>query len=267
MDAIMDVSQRFPELWFSGMAVLGLSVGSFLNVVIYRLPVNIVSAHPDSTAISDLLYPPSHCTSCQSVLRWYDNLPLISWWVLKGKCRYCGQSVSWQYPLIEALSLMLCLFAGFLYPPGTALTGLLIFSWLLLALSAIDVNTLLLPDTLTLTLLWTGLFFNLNGTFVALSDAVAGAMAGYMVLRLLCGLGEQMFRKTCMGYGDCKMAAGLAAWTGWQSLPVLLLIASLFGLVYIITARMREKKTFDHPVPFGPALAAAGWLVLIDATC
>ncbi|MEM6160157.1 A24 family peptidase [Erwinia sp. P6884] len=265
MNVPEEMWQRFPEVWFSGLAILGACVGSFLNVVIYRLPLAL-SAEPAAAGIFRLLYPPSHCTSCHALVRWYDKVPLISWGLLKGRCRCCGRSVSRQYPLVEALSLSLTLLVGLFYPPGPHLAGLLIFSWLLLALSVIDFNTLLLPDSLTLTLLWSGLLFNLNGAFTSLSDAVIGVIVGYVALRLLGALGEGIFRKPCLGYGDCKMAAGLAAWTGWQSLPELLLLASAIGLAGLTVAWLRGKKTFASPVPFGPALAVAGWLILVTAT-
>ncbi|WP_428945015.1 prepilin peptidase [Pantoea sp. FN060301] len=266
MSVTGEMWQRFPEVWFSGLALLGACMGSFLNVVICRLPLALSAEPAAASLIFRLLYPASHCTSCHARIRWYDNLPLISWGLLKGRCRCCGRSVSRQYPLVEALSLSLTLLAGLLYSPGPHLAGLLIFSWLLLALSAIDLNTLLLPDSLTLTLLWSGLLFNLNGLFSSLSDAVIGAVIGYVTLRLLCTLGEGIFRKPCLGYGDCKMVAGLAAWTGWQSLPKLLLLASALGLAGLTVAWLRGKKTFASPVPFGPALAAAGWLMLVSAT-
>nr|WP_276614068.1 A24 family peptidase [Pectobacterium aquaticum] len=252
------------------MGVLGLIVGSFLNVVIYRLPImlerrwrkdiELETGMDDSDRDTryNLWWPPSSCPHCQQAIAVKDNIPLFSWLWLRGRSRCCHQSVSVQYPLVEAIAMLAFLTAGLLWLPGMALWGALILLSFLLVLTVIDIKTLLLPDVLTLSLLWMGLLFNLSGTFVSLNDAVVGAMAGYLSLWLLYWAFKYATGKEALGYGDFKLLSALGAWLGWQALPNLVLVAALSGLVVTLIWRGLRKEEANKPLAFGPWLAIGG---------
>lgn len=259
-------------LGWCSLAIMGLCVGSFLNVVIYRLPVMIAadehscceqSESPLTVHAFNLWLPASHCPHCQKKVSWYDNIPLISWLLLQAKCRHCSQTISARYPAVEAASLVLTLAAGYGVPPGITLCGVLLFSWLLLALAVIDLNCSLLPDVLTYSLLWCGLLFNLQDRFAPLSSAVIGAVAGYMTLWLLVMAVNHITGKQCMGYGDLKLTAALGAWLGWQALPLLLLFASSLGMLMIVLRHLLARKSLNSALPFGPALAAGAAVLMV----
>ena len=260
-----------PWLWWGGLAIIGLCVGSFLNVVIYRLPLMIAAADglpaaeingPPAAHHINLWLPASHCPRCQQAVGWRDNIPLVSWLLLQGKCRHCRRAIGVRYPLIEAASLALTLAAGYAFPPGLTLCGVLLFGWLLLALAVIDLDCGLLPDWLTYSLLWSGLLFNLHDRFAPLSSAVMGAVAGYMVLWLIVLSVNQATGKQCMGYGDLKLTAALGAWLGWQALPLLLLLASSSGMLAIVALNLLARKSLHAALPFGPALAFSAALLM-----
>nr|WP_219610555.1 A24 family peptidase [Pectobacterium brasiliense] len=260
----------FPAWWFGSLGVLGLIVGSFLNVVIYRLPImlerrwrqdieletGMVDSDPDTRY--NLWWPPSSCPHCQQAIAVKDNIPLFSWLWLRGRSRCCHQSVSVQYPLVEVITMLAFLTAALLWLPGMALWGALILLSFLLVLTVIDIKTLLLPDVLTLSLLWIGLLFNLSETFVPLNDAVVGAMAGYLSLWLLYWVFKYATGKEALGYGDFKLLAALGAWLGWQALPNLVLVAALSGLVVTLVWRGLRKEDTAKPLAFGPWLAMGG---------
>nr|WP_240355778.1 A24 family peptidase [Pectobacterium polaris] len=260
----------FPAWWFGALGVLGLIVGSFLNVVIYRLPIMLERrwrqdieletgmADSDPDTRYNLCWPPSSCPHCQQAIAVKDNIPLFSWLWLRGRSRCCHQSVSVQYPLVEVITMLAFLTAGLLWLPGMALWGALILLSFLLALTVIDIKTLLLPDVLTLSLLWMGLLFNLSETFVPLNDAVVGAMAGYLSLWLLYWVFKYATGKEALGYGDFKLLAALGAWLGWQALPNLVLVAALSGLVVTLVWRGLRKEDTAKPLAFGPWLAMGG---------
>nr|WP_240352836.1 A24 family peptidase [Pectobacterium brasiliense] len=260
----------FPAWWFGSLGVLGLIVGSFLNVVIYRLPIMLERrwrqdieletgmADSDPDTRYNLWWPPSSCPHCQQAIAVKDNIPLFSWLLLRGRSRCCHQSVSVQYPLVEVITMLAFLTAGLLWLPGMALWGALILLSFLLVLTVIDIKTLLLPDVLTLSLLWIGLLFNLSETFVPLSDAVVGAMAGYLSLWLLYLVFKYATGKEALGYGDFKLLAALGAWLGWQALPNLILVAALSGLVVTLIWRGLRKEDTAKPLAFGPWLAMGG---------
>nr|WP_240346283.1 A24 family peptidase [Pectobacterium polaris] len=260
----------FPAWWFGALGVLGLIVGSFLNVVIYRLPIMLERrwrqdieletgmADSDSDTRYNLWWPPSSCPHCQQAIAVKDNIPLFSWLWLRGRSRCCHQSVFVQYPLVEVITMLAFLTAGLLWLPGMALWGALILLSFLLVLTVIDIKTLLLPDVLTLSLLWMGLLFNLSGTFVPLNDAVVGAMAGYLSLWLLYWVFKYATGKEALGYGDFKLLAALGAWLGWQALPNLVLVAALSGLVVTLVWRGLRKEDTAKPLAFGPWLAIGG---------
>ncbi|WP_174865156.1 prepilin peptidase [Pectobacterium polaris] len=270
MDDLREFAQLFPAWWFGALGVLGLIVGSFLNVVIYRLPImlerrwrqdielesGMADSEPDTRY--NLCWPPSSCPHCQQAIAVKDNIPLFSWLWLRGRSRCCHQSVSVQYPLVEVITMLAFLTAGLLWLPGMALWGALILLSFLLVLTVIDIKTLLLPDVLTLSLLWMGLLFNLSETFVSLNDAVVGAMAGYLSLWLLYWVFKYATGKEALGYGDFKLLAALGAWLGWQALPNLVLVAALSGLVVTLVWRGLRKEDTAKPLAFGPWLAMGG---------
>ncbi|MFJ5360430.1 prepilin peptidase [Pectobacterium sp. CHL-2024] len=270
MDDLREFAQLFPAWWFGSLGVLGLIVGSFLNVVIYRLPIMLERrwrqdieletgmADSDPDTRYNLWWPPSSCPHCQQAIAVKDNIPLFSWLWLRGSSRCCHQSVSVQYPLVEVITMLAFLTAGLLWLPGMALWGALILLSFLLVLTVIDIKTLLLPDVLTLSLLWIGLLFNLSETFVPLSDAVVGAMAGYLSLWLLYWVFKYVTGKEALGYGDFKLLAALGAWLGWQALPNLVLVAALSGLVVTLVWRGLRKEDTAKPLAFGPWLAMGG---------
>ncbi|HEX6736425.1 MAG TPA: A24 family peptidase [Azonexus sp.] len=254
--------------------LLGLCVGSFLNVVIHRLPKMMESewqaqcaelrgeAAPDGAPLS-LARPRSRCPHCGHAITALENIPLISYLlILKGKCAGCGQRISPRYPLVELLTGLVSAYAAWHFGPTWQLTGALLLIWALIALSGIDLDTQLLPDSITLPLLWLGLAFNLAGSFTNLSAAVVGAMAGYLALWSVFWLFKLATGKEGMGYGDFKLLAALGAWLGWQMLPAIILLSSVVGAVVGITLIVAARHGRNVPIPFGPYLAAAGAIAL-----
>jgi leader peptidase (prepilin peptidase)/N-methyltransferase len=255
-------------------ALFGLLVGSFLNVVIHRIPKmmqresdNYVAQEsgkePPHTDRYNLMVPRSSCPHCGHQITAMENIPVISWLALRGKCRKCKAPISPRYPAVELLTGVL---AGLLvWTFGSGLAGLatLLFLFLLVAMTFIDIDTQLLPDDLTYPLLWAGLLVNLNGTFVPLADAVIGAAAGYLVLWSVYWLFKLVTGKEGMGYGDFKLLAALGAWLGWQMLPTIILLSSVVGAVVGISLIVFAKRGRDKPIPFGPYLAAAGLIALL----
>ncbi|WP_416260287.1 prepilin peptidase [Gibbsiella quercinecans] len=275
MDRLTTLSEAYPVGWLVSLALLGLIVGSFLNVVIYRLPQMLerrwrddarrqLSLSLDEAAPRyDLLLPPSSCPGCRRPIAAKDNIPLLSWLLLRGRARCCGWRIPWRYPLVELVGMLLFLLAGWLIPVGWELAGaLLLLPWLL-ALAAIDARTWLLPDVLTLPLLWLGLGFNLCDTFVPLAQAVAGAMAGYLLLWCLLWGFKLLRGMDGLGYGDLKLLAALGAWLGWQALPHLLLIAAGGGVLATLIQRGITGRSVTQPLAFGPWLALGGAVCLL----
>jgi leader peptidase (prepilin peptidase)/N-methyltransferase len=259
-------------------AMLGLVVGSFLNVVIYRLPVMLerewkaecatllASDEPAGAETTDkfnLVAPNSHCPACKRPVRAWENIPVLSYLLLGGKCAGCSAPISMRYPAIELLSGVLSLAIAWQLGPGILTVFALLLTWCLISLSFIDIDHQLLPDNITLPLLWLGLIINSIGGFVPLSDAVWGAIGGYLVLWLVYWGFKLLTGKEGMGYGDFKLLAALGAWMGWQSLPAIIILSSLVGAVIgtgMICLQGRDKSI---PIPFGPYLAAAGWIYLL----
>ncbi len=255
-------------------ALFGLLVGSFLNVVIHRIPKmmqresdNYVAQEsgkePPHTGRYNLMVPRSSCPHCGHQITALENIPVISWLALRGKCRKCKAPISARYPAVELLTGIL---AGVLvWTFGSGLAGLatLLFLFLLVAMTFIDIDTQLLPDDLTYPLLWAGLLVNLHGTFVPLQDAVVGAAAGYLVLWSVYWLFKLVTGKEGMGYGDFKLLAALGAWLGWQMLPTIILLSSVVGAIVGISLIVFAKRGRDKPIPFGPYLAAAGLIALL----
>lgn len=262
-------------LWITIAAVLGLLVGSFLNVVILRLPERmaagwrreareVLELETDATPLPPgIVREPSHCPHCKHPLSARDNIPLIGWLLLRGRCRYCKASISIQYPLVELLSGVLSAIIVWKFgPTWMALAGLM-FTWMLIAMAGIDFRTQLLPDQLTFPLLWLGLLLSLLPMFVAAPSAIIGAAAGYLSLWSVYWLFKLITGKEGMGYGDFKLLAALGAWMGPVSLLPVILLSSLIGALIggtLIALRRHEREL---PMPFGPFIAAAGWVWLV----
>lgn len=240
-------------------SILGLCVGSFLNVVIHRLPIMMAMDCSEASHIAEpfnLAQPGSHCPACRRPVRWYENIPLLGYLWLKGCCAGCGCKISLRYPLVEAGTAALSGLAAWHFGATPATAYALIFIWISVALAGIDFDTLLLPDSLTQPLLWLGLIANLNGSFARLDQAVIGVLAGYLLLWSI-AKGFRLFTgKEGMGSGDFKLLAALGAWFGWPALPGLLLGASLTGIGLALMRRKNSGQT--ALIPFGPTLVAAG---------
>jgi leader peptidase (prepilin peptidase)/N-methyltransferase len=256
---------------FSG--VLGLLVGSFLNVVIYRLPrmmerewqCQCAELHgkemPQGENFS-LVRPRSRCPGCGHAISALENIPLLSWLLLRGKCSACQMPISVRYPLVEALTGLLSAFAAAHFGFGWSAFGAILLVWALIALSFIDFDTTFLPDAITLPLLWCGLLFNLGNVYTDLSSAVVGAAAGYLSLWSVYWAFKLLTGKEGMGYGDFKLLAALGAWLGWQMLPLIVLLSSVVGAVVGIALILLTRHGRNIPIPFGPYLALAGLLAL-----
>jgi len=254
---------------------LGLVVGSFLNVVIYRLPLMMetrwrkdccelleVPQEKEAPRLT-LATPNSHCPHCGSAIKPWQNIPVLSYLLLRGKCAVCGVGISLRYPTIELVTGLLTLSLAWYFALSPALLGAVIFTWALVTLTMIDVDHKLLPDDITLPLLWLGLLFNIGGTYVNLTDAVIGAMAGYLILWSVYWLFKLTTGKEGMGYGDFKLLAALGAWLGWQALPLIILLSSLVGALCGIALILLKGRGREVPIPFGPYLAVAGWIAMI----
>ncbi len=273
MSALHELLQNTPAFFVGLSLVLGLVVGSFLNVVIYRLPKMLelswqqqcAELRDETTAPGqpfNLLTPRSACPQCGQPIAAWHNIPLISYLLLGGKCAHCAARIPLRYPLVELASGLLCAFAAAHFGYGWTAVGAMLLIWLLLALTVIDLNTQLLPDDLTLPLLWLGLLFNLSGVFAPLSDAVIGAIAGYLALWSVYWGFRLATGKEGMGYGDFKLLAALGAWLGWQMLPLIILLSSLVGAVVGITLILFAGHQRQMPIPFGPYLAGGGLIAL-----
>lgn len=255
--------------------IVGLAVGSFLNVVIHRLPQMLErewqAEHAEATGSKpqgaspryNLVVPPSTCPACGHRIRAWENIPLLSYLLLRGRCSNCKVRISARYPLIELLSGALAVVLAWRFGATLALAGALLFTWMLIAASAIDLEHYLLPDVLTLPLLWLGLLFNLPGTYTPLADAVIGAIAGYGVLWLVYHGFRLLTGKEGLGRGDFKLLAALGAWCGWQLLPLIILAAAGLGALIGGGWLLLGRRGREHPIPFGPFLAAAGVLALL----
>src|SRR5574337_983321 len=265
-----------PELplaaWIALAGVFGLLIGSFLNVVILRVPTRMAAAwqrearellqlEPDDAPLPPgIVREPSHCPHCQHRLSALDNIPLLSWIMLRGRCRYCGTRISVQYPLVELRCGVLSAIVVWKFGPTWAAAGALALTWTLIACAGIDVRTQLLPDQLTLPLLWLGLILASVPLFVDAPAAILGAAIGYLSLWAVYWLFKLLTGKEGMGYGDFKLLAALGAWLGWQMLPAIILLSSAVGAVVGISLILFFKHARSKPIPFGPYLAAAGWL-------
>ncbi|KIF81906.1 prepilin peptidase [Noviherbaspirillum autotrophicum] len=254
--------------------IFGLLIGSFLNVVIHRLPkmmqresdnyVAQESGQPlPHTDKYNIMVPRSACPQCGHQITALENIPVLSYLFLRGKCIECKAVISARYPIVELMTGALSAFLVWRFGSGLAGLSTLVFAYLLIAMTFIDLDTQLLPDDLTLPLLWCGLLVNLNGAFVPLGDAVIGAVAGYLSLWSVYWLFKLTTGKEGMGYGDFKLLAAMGAWLGWKMLPVIILLSSLVGALVGISLILFARHGRDTPIPFGPYLAAAGVIALL----
>jgi len=242
-------------------AVLGLLIGSWLNVVIYRLPLML--AAPEAQGRYNLAWPRSHCPACHHPLAWWHNVPLLSFILLRGHCRWCRAPISRRYPLVEGLTALCFAFLASQFDSPALLAASMCLSAWLIALAAIDIETGLLPDVLTLPLMWCGLLFNLWRGAGQLESAVLGAVAGYLLLWLLYWAFRLVTGKEGLGYGDFKLLAALGAWLGYAELPQVLLLSSLTGLLAGGILMFLRRMARHDPLPFGPYLALSGWVVWV----
>lgn len=270
MSEVLLALQASLPAWISICVVLGLLVGSFLNVVIYRLPVvldrswktqarEILDLPADAEpAPFNLVVPRSRCPGCGAPVQAWQNIPLVSYLVLRGRCASCGMRIPLRYPFVELLSGLLAGYVGWQFGVSWEALGGLLFAWSLIALTFIDFDHQLLPDDITLPLLWLGLLFSLGNVFVSPTDAIIGAIAGYGSLWLVFQSFKLLTGKEGMGFGDFKLFAALGAWLGWQQLPLVILLGSATGAVlggFAIALYGRDRA---QPMPFGPFLAIAG---------
>jgi leader peptidase (prepilin peptidase) / N-methyltransferase len=265
---------ELPTLWLAVALILGLLVGSFLNVVIHRLPImleqgwrqdcqELLEVSPSSPPeVYNLVTPRSACPHCHTPIKAWQNIPVISWLWLRGKCKHCQHKISIQYPLIELTSGLLTLLAAWYFGVSATAIAAWVFGWVLLAAAIIDLKTTLLPDNLTLPLMWLGILLALTGvgTSVTLESAVLGAVAGYLVLWSIYWVFKLLTGREGMGYGDFKLLAALGAWLGWQQLSIVLLLSAGVGAIVGVGMILFLKHDKRIPIPFGPYLASAGLL-------
>jgi len=273
--SVLDFLASTPLAFVLCATLFGLLVGSFLNVVIHRLPrmmeldwqqqarETLGLPEGEKRPTYNLVLPNSQCPHCSHEIKPWENIPVVSWLVLGGKCSSCKAPISKRYPLVELACGLLSAFIAWHYGFGWQAVAMLLLTWGLLAMSMIDVDHQLLPDALVLPLLWLGLIVNYFGLFTSLGDALWGAVFGYLSLWSVYWLFKLVTGKEGMGYGDFKLLAMLGAWGGWQVLPLTILLSSLVGAVLgVIMLRLRNAET-STPIPFGPYLAIAGWIALL----
>jgi len=292
--ALIESLQAYPLLFYGYIFVVGLLVGSFLNVVIYRLPIVMErefigecrlalaeydekhktggdsgehKPSPNKASEADekpfnLMVPRSHCPACKAPIKAWQNIPVISYLLQKGKCVNCHAKISPRYPIIELCTALISLFVAVHFGVSAACLGALLLSWALIALSIIDYDEYLLPDDITLLFLWIGLLFAVYGVFVPLQAAVIGAIAGYMSLWIVNTVFSYVAKKNGMGNGDFKLLAMLGAWMGWKVLPVIVILSSFVGAMIGISLILFAGRDREKQIPFGPYLAISGWLCL-----
>jgi len=284
---LIDLLEQNLIFFTSSIFILGLLVGSFLNVVIYRLPVifkrewrkdcvNYLEENYKAKIQLDtsnepkepfnLVKPDSTCPNCGHKIRAWENIPVISYIFLKAKCSGCKTPISFRYPFIELLSASLAALCAWNFGFTVAGFSAVLLSWALISLAMIDYDTQYLPDQITLPFLWLGLILNLENTFTNIESAVVGAIIGYLALWSVHHLFKLVTKKEGMGYGDFKLLALLGAWMGWQFLPVIIILSSLVGSIIGISLILFKKHQREIPIPFGPYLAIAGWIALLWGT-
>jgi leader peptidase (prepilin peptidase)/N-methyltransferase len=268
--------QAYPALFIGGATLLGLLIGSFLNVVIYRLPLMMerawrkecseflgLESNGGAPETFNLILPASRCPHCKTAVKAYQNIPVASYIFLKGRCAVCKAPISPRYPIVEAFTGLASALVAWRFGYGYETLFALILTWALIVLSGIDIDHQLLPDSISLPMLWLGLLLSLSGLFADSRASIIGATAGYMSLWTVYQLFKLIVGKEGMGYGDFKLLALLGAWLGWQFLPLIILLSSLVGAAVGIAMNVAVKRDHTIPIPFGPYLAAAGWIALL----
>ena len=278
LENIIAVFESTPWVFYTTVLFTGLCIGSFLNVVAYRLPTIMernwkIECHQfleldepefdEHTRSLGLSLPASACPACGHKIRFWENIPVLSYLLLRAKCAGCGAPISIQYPLVEAITGVISLVVADTYGVSLQTLAALVFSWALIALTLIDLKKHLLPDNITLPLLWLGLFLSLFGIFTDLKSSVIGAMAGYLILWGVYHLFKLITGKEGMGFGDFKLLSALGAWCGYSLLPQIILMSSVVGAVLGITMIVLKRTEKQQPIPFGPYLATAGWIALL----
>ncbi len=276
----MEIFEVWPAALLVVAVLLGLVVGSFLNVVAYRVPIMMERAwrahaeelktqpftppaHAAHGKRFDLWWPPSTCPGCGHAIAARHNVPVLGFLLLKGRCASCGAKISPRYPIVEAFAAVLGILVAYTFGPTWQTVAALGFAWTLLALTLIDLDHKLLPDSLTLPLLWAGLLVNVGELFAPLSSSVVGAAAGYLALWSVYKLFKLVTGKEGMGYGDFKLLAAIGAWLGWQLLPLVILLSALVGSIVGVALIAFGGRSSQSAIPFGPYLAAAGFIALL----
>ena len=273
---MLSVLTESTPLFLTGVFVIGLLIGSFLNVVILRVPDRLMhdwrcqcrellelAENPDDTEPPNILWNRSRCPKCSYAIRAYENIPVFSYLFLRGRCSECGAKISLRYPLVELATAVLFLVTAWVFGPTVQGLAAIVLTGYLIALTGIDADHQLLPDNLTLPLLWMGLVLSLFQVFTDPATSILGAAAGYLSLWLVYHLFRLLTGKEGMGFGDFKLLAALGAWMGWQMLPLIILFSSLVGAVVGIILMVLRKHQSGQPMPFGPFIAAAGWIALV----
>ncbi len=274
---LFEAAANYPLLLIALLGFVGLLFGSFFNVVIYRLPKMmeaswkyecevLLSDESDAEEVAppqfNLAVPNSHCPSCNAPVKAWQNIPVLSYVLLRGRCASCKAPIGVRYPLVEFITALLTIFPLLMFGFTGYAVAAILFSWILLILTVIDIDHQLLPDQLTLPLIWLGLLFNSITGSIPLQDAVWGAVAGYLSLWSVFWVFKLLTGKEGMGYGDFKLLAALGAWLGWQFLPLIILLSSVVGAVFGGAVLMLKRSDSSTPMPFGPYLAGAGWIAL-----
>ncbi len=271
--SFLSILQDTPAFFIAFVAATGLMVGSFLNVVIYRLPemmkrnwlqqcAELRGETVNTLPAFNLVTPRSTCTQCGHKIAVWENIPIISYLILRGRCSGCHAPISLRYPVVEAITALMSGFVAWQYGYGLMAIAALIFVWALIALAVIDLNTQLLPDDITLPLLWIGLLVNLNNGFTDIQSAIIGAAAGYLSLWSIYWCFKLVTGKEGMGYGDFKLLSAIGAWLGWSILPLVMLFSSLVGAVVGIGLIIAAKLNKNIPIPFGPYLVGGALIAL-----
>jgi len=274
---LIDAIQHDAVIFYGVVVFISLMVGSFLNVVIYRLPLmmerewryqcqELDCSDPESLPPLEkfnLSTPRSRCPGCNTLIRAWQNIPILSWLFLRGRCAHCKQPISARYPTIEFITALLSLVVAWTFGPTLACVAGLAITWALIALTMIDFDHQLLPDSITLPLMWLGLLASLIPVFVSPTQAIMGAAAGYLILWVVFHVFLLVTGKHGMGFGDFKLLAALGAWFGWEVLPMIILLSSLVGAFVGIALILLKGRSKEIPIPFGPYLAAAGWIAML----
>ena len=272
--SVLTLLQTSPAALIAAAVLLGLAVGSFINVVIHRLPKMMErrwqaecaewkGEAPSQHPAYNLVTPGSHCPACNHAIKPLENIPLVSYVALRGKCAACGKAIPLRYPAVEALTAALSGLVAWHFGATPQAAGALLFTWAIIAAAFIDLDTFYLPDDLTLPLLWAGLLLNVGALYVDLQSAVLGAVIGYLALWLVFWGYKLTTGKEGMGYGDFKLLAAIGAWMGWKMLPLVILLSSLVGAIIGIGLIVHARRGRNVPTPFGPYLAIAGLVALL----